>query len=242
MRRWMTPAIAIAVALLGTVVLAQYVQTAEDRALAGEQLVTVLVTTGEVPRGTPATELVERIRAEQVPRKLAPDGAVHRLEALEERVAAVDLVPGEPLIEQRFATADTSGLSAADGMLEITLALDPARALGGTAEPGDVVGVLASFPAAADAPALTELVLDEVLVTRVQVPTATTMSGSLAADGTQDAPLEPRPDPTRPVMMTLAVPPEAATVLVHAAEHGDVWLAGLPGDSTPSVTPVAGAR
>jgi pilus assembly protein CpaB len=241
MRRWMTPAIAIVVALLGTVVLAAYVQTAEERALAGEQLVTVLVTTEDVPRGTAAAELAPRVRIEQVPRKLAPSGAVHRIEALEDRVTSVDLVTGEALVEQRFAAPGVSGVPAAAGMLEITLALDAARALGGTAAPGDVVGVLASFPESASGPARTELVLDDVMVTRVQVQHTTAVAGAFDEDGA-DPPRATVPDPSRPVMMTLAVPPDAATVLVHAAEHGDVWLAGRPSGDDTAVATVVGAR
>src|SRR5690606_1888251 len=121
-------------------------------------------------------DLGDRVRVEQVPRKVAPEGAVHRLDALADRVATVALVPGEALVEQRFADAAATGVTAAPGMLEVTLGLDAARALGGTARPGDEVGVLASFAAAADTPARTELVLDDVLVVRVQVPSAATAS------------------------------------------------------------------
>lgn len=244
MRRWLTPTIAIVVALLGTVVLAQYVRGAERRALAGEELVAVLVATEDVPRGTAAADLETRVRLEQVPRKMAPAGAIQRLGQLDERVAAVDLVAGEPLIRQRFTKAGASGVTAAPGMLEVTLALEPARALGGTAAPGDVVGVLASFPAVADAPPRTELVLDGVLITRVQVQPDSGVAAAFGADGDDEdtAPTATVPDPTRPVMMTLAVPPDAATVLVYAAEHGDVWLAARPDATEPSVTPVGGAR
>ena len=241
MRRWLTPAIAITVALLGTFVLAQYVRSAEDRALAGEKLVTVLVAQDDVPAGTPAADLADRVRLEQVPRKIAPDGGVQRLGQLGDQVAAVDLVAGEPLIDQRFAAAGASGVAAGPGMLEVTLALEPARAVGGTARPGDVVGVLASFPASADAPARTELVLDGVLVTRVQATSTTGFSDAFGS-GEEAPPAATTPDPSRPVMMTLAVPPEAATVLVDAAEHGDVWLAARPDATDTSVTPVVGAR
>lgn len=240
MRRWMTPAIAILVALLGTLVLARYVQTAERRALAGEQLVTVLVTTEAIPQGTAAVDLEERVRVEQIPRKVAPDGTISELDALADRVTTVALVPGETLVEQRFSDKSATGVIAAPGMLEVTLGLDAARALGGTARPGDQVGVLASFAAAADTPARTELVLDDVLVVRVQVPSAST-TASAFVEGQPEPSAADLPDPSRPVMITLAVPPDAATVLVYAAEHGDVWLAGRPDTGDPSVT-VAGAR
>ncbi len=241
MRRWLTPMIAALVAMLGTVVLTQYVRTAERRALAGEQLVTVLVTTQDVPRGTPAADLDEHVRVEQVPRKIAPTGAVQRLGELGDRVAVVDLVAGEPLIEPRFAAPGASGVSAGPGMLEVTLSLDAARAAGGTADPGDVVGVLASFPGSATTPARTELVLDNVLVTRVQVPRASSAPSAYGGPG-DDPAASAVPDPSRPVLMTLAVPPDAAAVLVDAADHGDVWLAARPDASESAVRPVAGVR
>ena len=44
---------AILLVALGTVALVTYVKTAEDRALAGEELVDVLVLDATVPAGTP---------------------------------------------------------------------------------------------------------------------------------------------------------------------------------------------
>ena len=48
---------AIVLVALGTVALVKYVSTAEDRALAGEELVDVLVLSTPVPAGTAASAI-----------------------------------------------------------------------------------------------------------------------------------------------------------------------------------------
>ena len=106
MRRLIAIIVALALAGAGTFFLVAYVRGAEDRALAGEVVVDVLVADAEIAAGTPAEELAGRVRAERVPAKVAAAGAVADLSALEGRVAAIALLPGEQLVEDRFLTLD----------------------------------------------------------------------------------------------------------------------------------------
>ena len=142
--------VALLLAAIGTTILVRYVQGAEERALEGEELVDVLVVDEDIPAGTPAVELAELVRVEQVPAKVRADGAVADLAELEELVAEVDLASGEQLLSSRFAArqafeARPAGLTIPEGLVEVTLALDPERAVGGLIAPGDSVAVFASF-------------------------------------------------------------------------------------------------
>lgn len=140
---------AVAVAALGTLLLVGYVRGAEDRALAGEELATVLVVDTPIATGTPASTLLRSVREERVPVKVVADGAVADLTALGDLVAATDLLPGEQLVAARFVTAEEldahDRIEAPSDLLEVTISISPERALGGQLVPGDLVAVIASF-------------------------------------------------------------------------------------------------
>ena len=140
---------AIAVVAVGTLLLAGYVRGAEERALAGEELVEVLVVDRPIAQGVPAALLENSVRLEQVPVKVRAEGRISDLAALGDLVAATDLYPGEQLVSSRFVAAEAlagrSRIEAPPDLLEVTIAVSPERALGGQLVPGDVVAVIASF-------------------------------------------------------------------------------------------------
>jgi pilus assembly protein CpaB len=140
---------AVAVAALGMLLLVGYVRGAEDRALAGEELVEVLVVDKPIAQGTPADILTPFVRLERVPTKVFADGGIAELSALADLVASTDLLPGEQLVVSRFVAAEIleehDRIEAPADTLEVTIAISPERALGGQLVPGDVVAVIASF-------------------------------------------------------------------------------------------------
>src|SRR3712207_556137 len=101
-RRIIGSVVAVILAALGTFTLVAYVQGAEDRAIAGEQVVPVLVVRQDVSKGTRAEDLGEAVEVERVPAKVKAEGAVSDLAALSGKVAAVDLVAGEQVVASRF--------------------------------------------------------------------------------------------------------------------------------------------
>jgi pilus assembly protein CpaB len=241
---------ALLLALVGTVALVGYVASAERRALAGEELVEVYVVGSPVPSGTAAEEIEPFLTVEQVPLKVRAEGAVDNLPALTGLVTAVDLVPGEQLVTSRFversAFADREvGIDVPVDMIEVTVELDPQRAVGGLLEPGQTVAVLASFepfklsqgvieledgqvvglPAAAaeeiegSTPNSTDLILRKVLVTAVQERERRSSGG----EPSEDQRLTTAPGGA--IYVTLAVTPFDVERLVFAAEFGTVWLA-----------------
>jgi len=140
---------AVAVAAFGMLLLVGYVRGAEDRALAGEELVEVLVVDKPIAQGTPADVLTPFVRLERVPTKVFADGGIAELSALANLVASTDLLPGEQLVASRFVAAEIleehDRIEAPANTLEVTIAISPERALGGQLVPGDVVAVIASF-------------------------------------------------------------------------------------------------
>src|SRR5829696_7027852 len=150
MRRRLLAAFAALVLLsAGTVVLLAYVRNADARALAGVQTVEVLVADQVIPEGTPADQLATLVRTETLPRKAAVDGRVTDLDELDGQVATVDLQPGEQLLQSRFGEVDAAGeegtVPVPAGLQEVSVLLEPQRALGGRLVAGDTVGVVVSL-------------------------------------------------------------------------------------------------
>jgi len=242
--------IAIVLAAVGTISLVSYVRSAEERAQSGERLVEVYVVSENVPAGTPVSELSELVTVELVPAKVQATNSVQSLKGLEGQVASVELVAGEQLVNTRFiAPADFAsrdiGVIIPAGKVEITLQLEPQRAIGGLLQPGDTVAVIASFDATeltasvvevdgeevaipdsvassvnGQVPSSTGLILHKVLVTAVQQ--------SASRSGVSDGDVERsrlEEAPADDVFITLAVDPADAERLVFSQEFGYVWLA-----------------
>jgi len=153
MRRIIAIVVALVLAGAGTFFLVRYIQGAEARALEGEVLVEVLVADQPIAAGTASEGLTSLVRVEQVPTKVAVAGAVADLAPLAGKVAAIALLPGEQLTEDRFmdlaAYQETIGGRAAvevpADQLQVTISLSPDRVVGGELRPGDIVAVFASF-------------------------------------------------------------------------------------------------
>lgn len=222
---------AVLFAAVGTVLLVSFVRGAEQRALAGEEVVEVLVVAEPIERGTPVEQLADRVRTERVPAKVRADGGLEDLERLDGQVTAVALLPGEQVVASRFATPaqleQDRDVDVPDGLQEVTVALEPERAVGGRLRPGDLVGAVASF--APDVMTYSSsFVLDQLLVTEVQVDQQAAAPAPTGDDETDDG---PRTAPSGKLLITLAVDTAAAERLVFAAEHGTVWLTAQDEDT-----------
>jgi pilus assembly protein CpaB len=254
---------AVLLAVIGTVLLVSYVNGAADRAASGEKEVNVLVVTGSVPAGTKSADLKGDVALKQVPEKVRADGAITSLSQVEGLVTNSSMVSGEQLVKSRFGTVGAAGvrrMAAPSGLLEVTVSLDPERALGGTIGAGDYVGVFASFdqksiipgpttgaqtgvtpiegafaPNTGGSPESTHLILHKILVTNVQVNQAdeSTTNTTVPSDSTKAATA-----PQHTLLVTLAVSAGQAEKVVFAAEHGRLWLASEPKDANEGGTQV----
>ena len=233
-RRLLAALAALVLAALGAVVLLAYVRGADDRALAGLQTVDVLVVDRLVPEGTPGEELAELVRTERLPARAAVPGAVTDLDELAGRVATVDLQPGEQLLAARFAAPEDLSVPGTvappEGAAEVSLLLEPQRAVGGRLAAGDTVGVHVSLDGQ------TDVVLSRVLVTQVQGAPVAVADG----EGTDTA-SSGGAAPSASLLVTLGLRPEQAEAVVFGMEHGTVWLSlepeGVDTSGTEVLTP-----
>jgi pilus assembly protein CpaB len=235
MRRTLGIIAALAIAGLGTLLLVGYVRGAEDRALAGEELVEVLVVDTRIAKGTPAAVLGGAVRLERVPTKVSAEGGISDLATLGDFVASTDLLPGEQVTAQRFVAEEALSVRTAieppAGTIAVTISISPDRALGGAILPGDVVAVIASF----DPFDLNTVEPSEVSPGEVINPDEIFI-GSTDGEATTDD--GPALAPTGNLLVTLAAAPEDAERIVFTAEHGAIWLGAVSGDTPEPSTPV----
>lgn len=189
-------ALAVVLALGGTIALVAYVQSARDDAAEPEPTTMILVVSHDLDQGASLEEVADGVRSVEVPQRLAAPGALSDLDGVPEGlVAAVALEPGEQLLRSRLVEqSELVSVDVPTGLQEITVAFDPERSVGGQLEPGDSVGVLLSFdpfeiaasgevvpteqidpqaaattPAPTKTPNTTHLTLNDILVTAVQL-------------------------------------------------------------------------
>ena len=232
-RRLLAATAALVLLVAGTLVLLAYVRGADARALAGARTVEVLVVDELVPEGTPAADLAGLVRTEVLPAKAALADRVTDLSSLSGKVATVDLQPGEQLLRSRFTSPDDRAapgtVAVPDGLQEVSVLLEPQRAVGGRLAAGDTVGVVVSI----DDLVATYSVLHGVLVTQVQGAPAP----ATAESGTETASAG-SPAPAASLMVTLAVTAGQAEAVVFGIEHGTLWLTLEPADADVSGTDV----
>jgi pilus assembly protein CpaB len=235
---------ALVLALVSTAALVRYVQGAEERAIAGEELVEVLVASTDIKAGTPSEQMADKVELLSVQSKVRPKDAVSTFTQIDGLVASVDLVKGEQLLSTRFINPGafqgvrSSSVRVPESANEVTFKLAPERALGGQLRPGDIVTVMASFEPfdsesvdtsglsnARKSPNTANVLLNDIMVVRIQFPGDAASTKEKNGVGVA---------PTEDLLVTLAVDQPSLTRAVFAAEFGKVWLSYEPNDSNSS--------
>ncbi len=231
-RKVLAAVAALLLAIVSTGVLIKYVKGAENRALAGEELVEVLVAKENIPAGTSAVNMADRVEAKRVPAKVRPSKSVASFTEINGLVSSIDIVAGEQLLLTRFVNpgsfqgARSASVAVPTNANEVTFKLAPERALGGQIRPGDKVTVVASFEgndgntAGPSVPRVSQVLLNQVMVVRVQFPEDTNTS-TKEKNGVAVA-------PTQELLVTLAVDQPSLERAVYASEYGKVWLSYEP--------------
>ena len=224
-------AIAAVLAVVGAIALVVAVRSADQAAVAGAQLQSVLVVTAEIPAGTEAGNLGDAVTVQQVPAAYVAEGAVADLADLAGLVAAVNLQPGEQVLASRFASPTelaSAGIHVAvpEGLQEVSIAVDLQRVAGGSVGPGDRVGVFASYDDGGAGAKTTTLLLNKVLVTSIR-STVDPEADEQQAQGL--------------VLVTLALDADQAKAVVNAAEFGHIWMSAQNDDTAvPATAPTGG--
>lgn len=256
---------AMVLAVVGTVALIGYVNSAKDKAVSDEELVDVYVVDKLVPKGAEAGTIRSSVSVEQVPARLKQSGAVTNLDAVGDNVAAADLLPGDQLLTERLVPRSTVTDEVTD-KVQVAALLEPERAVGGVLEKGDLVAVYLSFdPFSVDtaglptqsteptttvvtspdgsAPPTTQGPASTPSVTRLEfqhvlVTNVQTINAPVSGNETDNTGVVQVTGSQ--YVVTLALSPEQSERFVFATEFGRVWLsidpASVADDGTRPVT------
>lgn len=223
---------AVVLAAIGTFALLGYVNTAKEEALAAEALVDVYVVDRLVPKGAPAGTIEESVSIEQVPARLKQPGAITDLDQMgTDEVAAADLQPGDQLLAARLVGEQEVADEVTD-KVQLSALLAPERAVGGSLQEGDLVGVYLSFD---------PFELDEA----GQVADSTDPTSANASDGTDTSGLATptTSEPARPDKSPNMTRLEFQHVLVTNVQTTNTPVTNDDGDdNTPDVVQVSGSQ
>lgn len=236
---------AILLAVIGSILLATYTQSADTRAQQGLDPSNVLVVQERIPAGTPVEDLESFVQLQSIPSSAIATKAIGDLTDQSGKVTGVDLEPGEQLLSSRLvnpAELTTPGtVPVPEGLQEVTIQLEPQRIVGGKISAGDTVGFFVSFvdvtskddsrasetPIESEEGSTTKMVFHKVLVTGMQ-------RAETAVEGDESATALP----SGAMLVTLACNDVDAAKIVFSAEYGTIWLTKEPaeaGESAPIV-------
>ena len=237
---------ALLVAIIGTVLLVNYVQNADKRALASTETESVYVVEKTIAAGTGIDKAAGAVVRKEVPKLAVAAEAVTDLKQVGQKVAAVDLMPGEQLLATRMVDADAilgpARAQVPTGMQEITLKLPIERVVGGTLTAGDTVGVFLSVEDSAAKSGGTQLTFHKVLVTAAQFSNGSTAKSQEAAaeedssKGSLKSKKSSNSDDT--YLITVARNSSDAERIIFATEFGSVYLSKEPGNAVEGTSGV----
>jgi pilus assembly protein CpaB len=253
-RRILTVALAVLLAVLGTVGVLAYVHKADTRALAGMKPVGVLVAQDQIPAGTTADSAQQQglLRSERLPASAVPVNAVRAITpALGSLVMSAQVQPGQLLLRPMLVTAAqvTGGVALPPGMVAVSVNLCLPEAVAENIGPGSEVEVIDTFAFGSSGltaqpnctgphqqqdrgKTRTLVVLPRVQVLSVGPAGGTghaTSSTNTSAFARSTDPQSSSSSPSQPgnVLVTLAVTQAAALRLIQITETGLPYLALL---------------
>lgn len=214
-KRMMAAVMAVLLAALGVGALVVYTKTAQDRAFQGTETVEVLRVIEQVPAGTKASDIEDKVERVKLPRAAIPADIVTDIDRLGSKVTTATLVPGEVLVGARFtgsaALKGSGAIEVPRGLQEVTLEVSATRAVGGTVQPGDFVGVLASY----EGDKISNFAVNKALVLAVG-------GGVAPGESAVGAGV---------LQVRLALESESVQKVVNAAEFGKVYLSRQNSDA-----------
>jgi pilus assembly protein CpaB len=140
--------LAVLLALVGSAGVFLYVRSADSRAIAGQQAVTVLVAKDRIPVGTTAESLMKLVEQQQMPKSTVPANALSELDtSIAGLVTSAEIAEGQ-LVTKAMFTEEASlakGISIPDGMIAVTVPTEAWQRAGGLIQKGSKVAVFDTF-------------------------------------------------------------------------------------------------
>jgi pilus assembly protein CpaB len=226
--------IAVVLALVATVALVVYVNSADKRAIADQEPVRVWVAAKLITAGTSGVNAKNNglIREVEVPRKNVVPGVVVSLSQIQAKRAALNIVPGEQLLQSRWVSAEeVTGrrlLPIPEDHQALSIGLDLTRQVAGFVTPGDHVSMVLSMkrPAAGGG----DVDRSQFLLQNIQVLAVGSTALSNASSQGGGGRVNQRGS-QNVAAVTLSIPEGDVVRVVYAAEHGSIYLTLMPAEA-----------
>ena len=245
-------ALALVLAVVGTVAVYSYAHNADKRAVDKTRSVTVLYAEKAIPVGTTWGQAVKNgyFKQENVPVDSAPTSALPNTDASVplDFVATSDIGAGQIAVREMFGErqAKTGILAIPQGMQAVTVLVPTNADVSGFVQNGSEVAVYATFKVAAPENAAgrngtfgganqgdPNLVVTKLLLPRVSV-IATSQGAPSDLTGPKPADAN-NTNNTQTIMVTLALNQKDSERVILAQETGHVYLSLLSDDSITNV-------
>ena len=240
-RRLIGLVVALVLAAIATIIIINYVQTADERAREAEELAEVFVAQEDIEAGMAADDAIAQglIARDDVPARSVPSGAIADLGQIEGQVATQQIFEGEVIVAPRFGeTVARVGdqLDIPDGMQAVSVQVSVVPGVAGFVEPGDTVSIVANLEGGgeeADPDDDTDVtgMRTQFLLQNVQVLTVGQRVIS-TEEGQTSSRIQRSNDN---YIFTLALEAEDVETLVFANTQGSLWFSLLPDDEQPEV-------
>lgn len=247
-RRILTIIVAIVLAVIGTGAVLIYVKQADQRALAGQKAVSVLVATQQVAAGTTAEAAFRDgyLQAQKLPAESVPADAVRSIGPdMSGLVLSGNLPSGQLLLRPMLVTRTVAatGLAIPTGKVALSVQMCLQKAVAGYLRPGSQIAVFnTSFKGKAGDVAVscqgdswqngatdihTRLVLTNVEVLAVGQASTGTSSTTTTTTGVfaQSDSSSSSSDSSTVLLVTVAVSQRDAERLIHLTEDGIPYMA-----------------
>jgi Flp pilus assembly protein CpaB len=212
-------------ALLLLVYLNQYRSSVNE----GGEPMTVLVAKSLIEKGTPGDIVGLRglFQATEVPKSQVKEGAIADPSALRNRIATVDVYPGQPLTTADFAASARGALGSqiAGNQRAISVPVDSSHGMVGQVRTGDRVDVYAGFNVssgngAAASTSVLKVLTQNILVLDAPKKAAAGVAGANAAN------------------IVLRTNHREAAEIAWAVDNGKIWVVLRPRAGAPAQRPL----
>lgn len=225
---------AVLVAALGTSLVFVYVRNADNRAVADQKPVTVLVAKTSIAAGTRVSDAAASgaFQTKELPKAAVPDGALSSVDPIKDQVALTTIFPGQQLLAGMFgATAAATGsIAIPPGQIAASFSFGDPQRVAGFVQPGSNVAIFVTSSLQGNQQS-TRVLLPKVTVIAVG-PTTITPPATASQANTESLPR---------TILTLALTQTQTEKIIFAQSAGGTLYLGLLNDQS-KVTPNTGVN
>ena len=213
---------AVLIAAVGTGLVFAYVKKADDRAIADQKPVTVLVAKTSIAPGTRVVDAANSgaFQTKEFPQAAVVPGALSSVDPVKDQVVLTTIFPGQQLLTGMFgATAATNAsIAIPPGQIAASFSFGDPQRVAGFVQPGSNVVVF-----------LTSSLQGGKSTTRVLLPKVTVIAVGPTTITPPADPAQANPEALSRAMLTLALTQKQAERLIFAQGNGTMYL-GLLND------------